>query len=123
MSSPALPSERPFERPGLDALFDEALTAARGSSWPELMTLIQQIIASVRTRIPPGALITIMWPMQERLTDQQRLILDDLTLTPDRVRRFAEPFYFDHGVPSPRPISDLDAAASLATHAWSSYYP
>lgn len=110
-------------RPDLDAIFDEALTAARGYSWQQLMTLMEHIITTVKRYLPPDAPVTIMWPMQERLDEQQRRILDDLTLTTERVRRFSEPFYFDHGDESPADASDAETSARLAVHAWSSYYP
>ena len=34
--------EGPMLRPDLDAIFDEALTAARGYSWQELLTLMER---------------------------------------------------------------------------------
>ena len=115
--------EGPLLRPDLDAIFDEALTAARGYSWQELLTLMEQIITSVKRYLEPNAPVTVMWPMQDRLDDKQRRILDDLTLTPERVRRFSEPFYFDHGDESTAGANDTETSLRLAVHAWSSYYP
>ena len=108
-------------RPDLDALFDEALTAARGYSWQQLMALMENMITSVKRYLPPDAPVTVMWPMQERLNELERRILDDLTLTTERVRRFSEPFYFDYGDESP--AGDAETSVRLAVHAWSSYYP
>lgn len=110
-------------RPDLDAMFDQALTAARGYSWQELLTFLEQIIAAVKRYLQPNAPVTVMWPMQERLDEKQRKILDDLTLTPERVRRFSEPFYFDYGDESTTGANDAEASLRLAIHAWSSYYP
>ena len=115
--------EDPLLRPDLDAIFDEALTAARGYSWQELMTLMQDIITGVKRYLKPNTPVTIMWPMQDRLDEKQRRILDDLTLTPERVRRFSEPFYFDYGDESTTGANDAETSLRLAVHAWSTYYP
>jgi hypothetical protein len=115
--------EGPLLRPDLDAIFDEALIAARGYSWQEVLTLMGDIITGVQRYLQPDTPVTVMWPMQDRLDEKQRRILEDLTLTPERVRRFSEPFYFDCGDESTTDAHDAETSLRLAVHAWSSYYP
>jgi hypothetical protein len=70
-----------------------------------------------------GEPLRLVWPQRKMLTEGEQSMLDDWSLTLSRVRDFAEPFYFDLGLPAAKPLSDIEAGVSLAVHSWSSYYP
>ena len=97
----------------LDAVFEQALQLARGYTMESFVALVGEITRQVRQTLPPGEPLRLLWPQRAALTEQERRMLDDWSLTPERLRRFSEPFYFDLGQPARQPQTDVELGISI----------
>jgi len=58
-----------------------------------------------------------------RVPSRDRRIVSYLTLTPDRLRRFRVPYFFDLGAERDQPLDDLDVVIESVAFNWLYYYP
>lgn len=108
----------PLDEPELCAA-QEAVLGFSMRDWIPLMARNFARLGEKTILINQGGVITVQL---DGAGEPARSILDAMTLTLDRVRRFATPFYFDIGLPRDEPIP-IGLPHDVIGQNWTAYYP